>query len=125
MVDIKTAISVICALAIVAVIVGFSSQTGSNYVSWAYHIGDQPIYRIVFLVVVLIVSMHSFPVALMLVLLYMMITSMVPLLSELDETFVFGPPLTDCKAYDKKLVQEVGTPFYPMTGKEPPSHAPV
>mgnify|MGYP007000225046 len=78
-------ISLSISLILVAVIVAFSSKNGSDYISWAYHIGDQPLYRVIYLALILVASLYSFPVALLLVVLYMMINSMIPVLSELDE----------------------------------------
>ena len=111
-------ISLSISLILVAVIVAFSSKNGSDYISWAYHIGDQPLYRVIYLALILVASLYSFPVALLLVVLYMMINSMIPVLSELDETFVFGPPVSDCNVYSKESVKRVGTPFYPMQETE-------
>jgi hypothetical protein len=99
---------------LVAIIVAFSSRRGVKNIAWAYHIGDQPVYRLLFLVAILWISTYSFSIAIMLVLLYMMINSMVPVLSELDESFVHGPPLTSCNVYNKDSVQQIGTPFYPL-----------
>jgi hypothetical protein len=111
-------ISLSISLILVSIIVAFSSKKGSDYISWAYHIGDQPLYRVIYLGLILIASLYSFPVALMLVLLYMMINSMIPILSELDETFIFGPPVSECNAYDKASVKRIGTPFYPLHANE-------
>jgi hypothetical protein len=94
--------------------VGASYGKGSEYVSWAYNVGDQPVYRLLVLLLILLAANHSFSLALMLALLFMVINSIVPMLTELDETFVFGSPLTDCGAYTKDAVQKEGTPFYPM-----------
>ena len=81
-----------------------------------------------FLVLIAVAAHHRefFPVALLLALLFMIINSMVPMLTELDETFVFGSPLTDCSAYSSESVKEVGTPFYPMNvvDKEDPTIRP-
>ena len=46
----------------------------------------------------------------------MVINSMVPMLTELDETFVFGAPLTDCGVYSAEDVKATGTAFYGMNG---------
>ena len=107
---------------LVLVITLFSTQSGSKYISWAYVIGDEPFGRMIFLIIIaLISSYYSFSVALMLVVLYMLINSLVPLLSDVDESFIgqianeqFGPTLTNCSNYEKKTIQKVGTPFYPM-----------
>ena len=87
-------------LFVVAMLVVVSRQTGSSYIDWAYNIGDQPIYRLLFLIVILVVSKCSFSVALLLAMLFMVINSMVPLLTNLDETFVFGTPVTNCSNYN-------------------------
>jgi len=99
------------------VLVYFSCKRNSSYIEWAYHIGDQPIYRLLFLIAIVLAAQHRafFPVAILLAVLFMVINSMVPMLTELDETFAFGPPLTDCGAYGSaKMVNKVGTPFYPV-----------
>ena len=67
-----------------------------------------------FLILIVFATHYSFSVALMLALLFMVINSMVPMLTDLDETFVFGKPLTDCSNYNKGSVDAVGTPFYPI-----------
>jgi hypothetical protein len=102
-----------------------SAQTGSTYITWAYVIGDEPFGRMVFLIcVALIASYYSFPVALMLVVLYMLINSLVPVLSDMDESFidianeVFGPTLTNCSNYEKDVIARVGTPFSPTFKNE-------
>lgn len=109
-------VSAVCCLLLVVVLVCFSFKQHSSYIEWAYHIGDQPIYRLLFLIAIVLAAQHRafFPVALLLALLFMVINSMVPMLTELDETFAFGPPLTNCGAYSAEEVKQVGTPFYPM-----------
>lgn len=108
--------AVICVIFLVLLIVSFSSHRGGSRLEWAYHAGDQPLYRLLFLTAIAVAAHRPsfFPVALLLTLLFMMINSMVPMLTELDETFVFGAPLTTCSAYNKKDVDKVGTPFYPI-----------
>jgi predicted membrane metal-binding protein len=109
--------SALCSLVLIVVIVSFSFRGGGRHLEWAYHVGDQPLWRLVFLVLIAVAAHHRefFPVALLLALLFMIINSMVPMLTELDENFVFGAPLTDCSVYKSESVQEVGTPFYPMS----------
>ena len=104
-------------LLLVMAVTAFSTQSGSKYVMWAYAVGDEPLGRMVFLVLVGIISVYySFQVALMLVVLYMLINSMVPVLADMDESFIgianeaFGPTLTDCSAYSAESVKNVGTP---------------
>lgn len=109
-------VSAVCCLVLVVVLVCFSFKRGASYIEWAYHIGDQPVYRLLFLLVLVFTAQHRtfFPVALLLALLFMVINNMVPMLTNLDETFVFGAPLVACKAYSAEDVQAVGTPFYPL-----------
>lgn len=106
--------SIIACLILTTIIVGASYGKGSTFIEWAYNIGDQPIYRFLFLLLILLSVHYSFSFALLLALLFMMINSLVPMLTNLDETFVFGSPVTDCGVYNKKSVEEVGTPFYPI-----------
>ena len=107
-------VSLTATLILTLVIVAASYGKGSSYVEWAYNIGDQPIYRFFFLVLIMFATQYSFSVALLLTLLFMVIKSMVPMLTELDETFVFGKPLTDCDNYNSASVEATGTPFYPI-----------
>ena len=109
-------VSCVCCLVLVVIIVCCSFYRGAAYVDWAYKIGDQPVYRLLFLLLIAFACMHPsfFPVALLLALLFMLINSMVPMLTDLDETFVFGAPLINCNAYSKVSVNNVGTPFYPI-----------
>lgn len=106
-------------LIVVGGIVAVGRTSGVGSLKWAYEIGSQPFYRLLFLLVVLAVAsqVHFFPVALMLVLLYLVINSMVPMLMDLPESFVLGLPLTDCRAYQKESVHNVGTPFYPLNNE--------
>ena len=107
-------ISLSACVILVVLIVAISYGKGSSYINWAYNIGDQPWYRLLFLLLVMLACQYSFPVALLLSLLFMVINSLVPLLTELDETFVFGAPVSDCSNYPKDRVISVGTPFYPI-----------
>ena len=109
-----TYVSIVACLILTGVIVGSSYGKGSTFIEWAYNIGDQPIYRFLFLLLILLSVRYSFSFGLLLALLFMMINSLVPMLTNLDETFVFGSPVTDCGVYNKKSVKEVGTPFYPL-----------
>lgn len=106
--------SIASCLILTLIVVCASYGKGASYVEWAYNIGDQPIYRLFFLLFILFAAQYSFSVALLLALLFMVINSMVPMLTELDETFVFGKPLTDCDNYKKESVDAVGAPFYPI-----------
>ena len=83
---------------------------------WAYEIGDTPFYRLLFLLFILVIAsyMNLFPVALMLVLLYLVTNSIIPMLTHMPEKFLFGAPLTDCNSYNKASVKRVGTPYYPL-----------
>lgn len=114
--DPTTLASAICCLILVVVLVCFTYKRGGSHIEWAYHIGDQPVYRLLFLIVIAVAAFHRtfFPVALLLATLFMVINNMVPMLTELDETFVFGAPLTSCDAYSAASVKAVGTPFYPI-----------
>jgi hypothetical protein len=87
-------------LILTLIVVCASYGKGASYVEWAYNIGDQPIYRLFFLLLILFATQYSFSVALLLALLFMVI--------------VFGKPLTDCDNYKKESVDAVGTPFYPI-----------
>ena len=107
-------VSLLACLVLVGIIVGFSYNRGAAYIEWAYHIGDQPVYRLLFLVLIVLAAHYSYPLALLLALLFMVINSMVPMLTELDENFVEGAPLTDCNVYSEESVKKVGTPFYPL-----------
>ena len=84
-------------LILTLMIVSTSYGKGSSYIEWGYNIGDQPIYRLLFLLLIVFATQYSFVVALMLALLFMVINSLVPMLTELDETFIFGTPLTNCQ----------------------------
>lgn len=105
-------------LILVAVVVVYSGKPGASHIAWAYHIGDQPLFRLLFLVAIMVVAQYSFPIAMMSVMLYMVINSMIPVLSQLDESFVWsgpqGSPLSACNSYSAESVKRVGTPFYPM-----------
>ena len=107
-------VSIVATVVLTLIVVGASYGKGATFIEWAYNIGDQPLYRFLFLLLILFSVHYSFSFALLLALLFMMINSLVPLLTNLDETFVFGSPVTDCSIYNKKSVEEVGTPFYPL-----------
>ena len=112
-------IVLVLSIVIVAIIVAVGRTPGVGGMQWAYEIGSQPFYRLIFLLVVVAVASYTkfFPVALMLVLLYLVINSMVPMLTNLPESFVFGPPATECDAYNRTSVKEVGTPVYPLNNE--------
>ena len=111
--------ALVISIVLVGLIVMVGRDPGVAGMRWAYEIGDQALYRFIFLVLVLVIASYAnlFPVALMLVLLYLVINSMIPMLSNMPENFVFGPPTTDCNAYNKASVQRVGTPFYPLNNE--------
>ena len=117
--SVQRCIVLVLSIVVVAVIVVVGRTPGVAGMQWAYEIGSQPFYRLLFLLVVLVVasSTEYFPVALMLVLLYLVINSMVPMLTNLPESFVFGPPATECDAYNQASVKAVGTPFYPLNNE--------
>jgi hypothetical protein len=112
-------IAFVACLVIVAVVVAFGRNPGADRMSWAYDIGTVPLYRGLFLVLILVIASYNdlFPVALLLVLLFLLINTMVPMLTNLNEHFVFGSPLTACDAYNQASVQRVGTPFYPLNNE--------
>jgi hypothetical protein len=112
-------IVLLLSLIVVGGIVALGRSPGVGSMQWAYEIGSQPFYRLLFLLVVLVVASqaHFFPVALMLVLLYLVINSMVPMLMDLPESFVYGSPVNDCSAYNKDSVDFVGTSVYPINDR--------
>ena len=91
---------------VVLTVVVYSGTPNRAYLGWAYDVGDQPVYRLLFLLAVAFIAPYSFPVTLMLVLLYMLVATRVPVLADLDERFVlsddpneYGPPVAKCSAY--------------------------
>ena len=108
----------IATLLLVAVVVVYSGKPGGSHIAWAYHIGDQPLFRLLYLVAVMFAAQYSLPIALLATMLYMVINSMIPVLSQLDESFIWsgpqGPPVSACGAYSAESVKRVGTPFYPL-----------
>ena len=119
--DVVTWVSV---FVLVGIIVVYSGRPAGTHITWAYHIGDQPLFRLLYLLGVMFVADRSLPIAILAVTLYLLINSMVPVLSQIDENFIWntkdaGKPVANCGNYSEKSVEKIGTPFYPLTLNEP------
>ena len=116
--DCNNVVACASVLILVAIVVVYSGKPASSHVAWAYHIGDQPLFRLLYLVAVLFAAERSLPIAILAVTLYMLINSMIPVLSQVDEGFIWsgtqGAPVASCDVYSAESVKRVGTPFYPM-----------
>jgi hypothetical protein len=101
-----------CLILYIAIYVGRADE--NSYGAWAYHVGNQPFYRLLFLIAIVGTSLYSFPVALLLLIIYASAATIVPTVGDLDETFLFGAPVSNCGTYNTKSTDRVGTTMYPL-----------
>ena len=105
-------------LFLLVIIVIYSSTIESIYPSQMQKIANEPIYRLILLVVIIIISEYNLALSLLCAIVFIFMVNDVSLLSNLNEGFLYGPAVNSCSIYDSKDIEEVGTPFYPLNENE-------
>jgi hypothetical protein len=76
-----------------------------------FDIAKEPLYKLVYLALTLLVLTESFSVGLLLALVLMLIVTIVPLY---DEKFSNGKPVSDCDNYVNQQINHPQGAFYPL-----------
>jgi hypothetical protein len=105
-------------LFLLVIIVIYSSTIESIYPSQMQKIASEPIYRLILLIVIIIISEYNLALALLCAIVFIFMVNDVSLLSNINESFLYGPAVNSCGIYDSKDIKEVGTPFYPLHENE-------
>lgn len=101
-------------LAVLVIIIGFfSTQVEKSYPDFIHNLSDEPIYKFVALCIIVFVTHYSFPVGILLSIIFLFTITDIGLLSNLHESFT-GPPVNSCQIYNPKETQQIGTAFYPL-----------
>lgn len=100
------------------VIVFWSSKADSNYPNSVHQITREPLYKLVILFLVILVSEFSLTLSILLAIFFLLMNADINLLSEVNEGFIFGPPVGSCSIYNPEDIKKTGTMFYPLNSNE-------
>tara|TARA_Y100000589_G_C27002911_1_gene567542 strand:+ start:268 stop:636 length:369 start_codon:yes stop_codon:yes gene_type:complete len=92
----------------------FSTKIEKAYPEALHEYLDEPLFKLLALLVVTYVSNYNFTIGLLLAVIVVFSVTDVSLMSEMSERFINGPALTECGAYDKNHINFTGTAFYPL-----------
>ena len=103
-----------CVLFVLVIVIGiFSTQVEKSYPDFIHNLSEEPLYKFVVLCIIVFITQYSFPVGLLLSIIFLFTISDIGLLSNISESFT-GPPVNSCQIYDPKETQQIGTAFYPL-----------
>lgn len=99
---------------LVIVLVLYSSRIETIYPSHMQKISQEPLYRLIFLLVIVLLTEYNLPIAILAAILFMFMIHDVSILSKVNEGFLFGPAVNTCDIYKKEDIEKDGGPFYPI-----------
>lgn len=103
---------------LLVIIVIYSSTIESIYPSQMHKIANEPLYKLILLIVIVVISEYNLALGLLCAIVFIFMITDVSLLSKVNEGFLYGPAVNSCGIYDSKDIKEVGTPFYPLHENE-------
>lgn len=92
----------------------YSSKTENSYPVRIHQYVREPIYKIVVGILIVLLAQFNLALAILVMMVYLLMVLDINLLSDVNESFVFGPPVSSCSTYNAKDIKETGAPFYPM-----------
>jgi len=116
-------ISQLCPLLIVVfalVIALFSSNADSEYPEFLRNLFNEPLFKFVVLVGIVMVCHYHFCCGLLLAIMFVLALNNISALSQAPslEGFENGSPVSHCGTYDGEAINRVGNAFYPMHDNE-------
>ena len=105
-------------LFLLVIIVIYSSKIESVYPSQMQKIANEPLYKLILLVVIILISEYNLALGVLCAIVFIFMVNDVFMYSNINEGFLFGPAVNSCGIYDSQDIKEVGTPFYPLTENE-------
>jgi hypothetical protein len=96
----------------------FSSRIESIYPFEIQTIVHEPIYKLVFLFVIILIAEYNLALALLCAIVFMFMINDIALLTKVNEGFIYGPAINSCSIYNKEEIEKDGTPFYPLHENE-------
>ena len=91
-----------------------SSDITYNYPEFIHEIYDEPLYKLLIILCIILLSKHNFLLGLLMMIVVVFIFSDYSMLSE----GFAGPNLNDCNIYDTDKINYTGTAFYPLSGDD-------
>lgn len=92
----------------------YSSKAENSYPVRIHQYVREPIYKIVVGILIVLLAQFNLALAILVMMVYLLMVSDINLLSDVNESFVFGPPVSSCSTYNSEDIKETGAPFYPM-----------
>ena len=94
----------------------YISELTTDYPDIIHDMVEEPLFKLIVILVIFYISTKDFQIGLLLSMIFTIMISNIPLLSETDivDNFTAGPALSDCSTYEKDTVEEIGTAFYPI-----------
>lgn len=94
----------------------YISELTTDYPDIIHDMIEEPLFKLVIILVIFYISTHDFQIGLLLSMIFTIMISNIPLLSETDivDNFAVGPALTECSTYDDNQIKQTGTAFYPI-----------
>lgn len=92
----------------------YSSKAENSYPVRIHQYVREPIYKIVVGILIVLLAQFNLALAILVMMVYLLMVSDINLLSDVNESFVFGPPVASCSTYNSEDIKETGAPFYPM-----------
>merc|ERR1711988_410806 len=87
------------------VIVFWSSKAESNYPNSVHQITREPLYKLVILFLIILVSEFNITLSILLAIFFLLMNADINLLSEINEGFIFGPSVGSCSIYNPEDIK--------------------
>lgn len=88
----------------------------TDYPDILHDIVEEPLYKLIILLVIFYISYHNYQIGLLLAIIFVLVITNIPMVSELEpnDTFINGPPVSNCATYDSNQIYRTGTAYYPL-----------
>lgn len=88
----------------------------TDYPDLLHDIVEEPLYKLIILLVIFYISYHNYQIGLLLSIILVLLITNIPMISEMEpnDTFINGPPLSNCSTYDPEQINTNGTVSYPL-----------
>ena len=103
-------------IVLVLVLSLYITDLTTDYPDLLHDIVEEPLYKLIILLVIFYISYHNYQIGLLLSIILVLLITNIPMVGELEsnDTFINGPPLSNCSTYVPEQINRNGTAYYPL-----------
>lgn len=103
-------------IVLVLVLSLYITDLTTDYPDILHDIVEEPLYKLIILLTIFYISYHNYQIGLLLSIILVLLITNIPMVSEMEtnDTFINGPPVSNCSTYDSNQIYRTGTAYYPL-----------